>query len=1077
MITAYAFSGHSRIVSASDSAVLAGASKGTTPTVHTQHVSDSFAFLVTYANVHDTSVFVSASDSFDFSDDAESGGIFGYAVKGSDTATYSDAAPVAFMRAYAVVAASSARFTDKPSFTALRSYNWTLQSGATFIGSASGTRVAGPVTWSTIAADSGRVHDSASAITIHARAVLAGDSADFTAAASVVYVPAPKDRSLAFVGSARFSGAAAAISVHVETTTSTGTFTGVARAAHGLGVTASDSGAFTGTSASNHFLSVAATSSATFTGTASETIEHCVATSSAVFSDLPVASVLLSSGLTVPGGEQAAGLRQVLFSPLSPAFPLSFAESPEGILLMANGVDAPIAWDGFSPAAWTAGVGPPDTVVVLSGTGTGSLTGRRWAYMRYVDTRGNYSNLSQISDPIDLGSDGLIDGVTYSSSGVASVVAPSHGLVTGAIVTVSSVLGLPTVNGVFAVTVVDANTFSLNGLVLTGGTYLSGGVWTSAAASVVYSYVETPTDPKIVRRQILRNLAGDASVFYVDVDTYDIVSSSFTSSRTDEQLAAQCAVPVLWTNRDAPENRFFQGDAPAAMRFGLPPSWKCALASYAGRMFAAADVVCQAGAIQLSLGATYVLGIGTSFTSAMQGRLLYVNGSGQPPSVIESVMVAQQILVLQTPYRGPSVPMGQYSIRPAPVERSLVYYSEPHRPEAWPSWNAFSVPETDDEITGLAVFKSFLFVLKERNAFKFAYKNDPGRDGYVFPCVRRGCVNNRCAVYVDDSLYMLDEMGVHKFDGDNSEPISAAIDSVFRPDGASQYQVDWTVDRTLWHASHDQLQHTIRWHIDLIGFASLEYAVCYDYRLNQWWLESYAEAVSSSCLGVVNGYRRSTLGTTARRVMCAGLGTLDGVSESVNGTLAGMASSGDTLTITDDTANFPANLAGVPVVLAAGTGQGQTAVVSSNTSTTLSLVWPLDVAPDTTTQYQVGGVAWQWKSSWRRIEEDEAENPRDLEVVWKPTGSPASMSAQLFYDHNSEPHPWAYDIDSDGISIRANEPSLVFDLTTPRGYAIQRLSGHRDPYGYGHHYQALELSGAQGANVTTVYQVIMDGVE
>lgn len=1050
--TGLALSGKNRVVAGLDSATFTDGVRDSKPTVFRQSLSDSFVFLVTYASVHDTSMPCAASDSFDVFDVAVAGGFFGHAVSSSDTASSTELVSVTFRRAYRPLVAGSATFTDLAKFSALRLHLWSLQSAATF-------------------------SDVATFAALHVHAMAFSDSARFSDLSSVVHVPGPKTYSLGFADSAAFAEAASGITTHVYSVADSATFSDLAAAAMGWVGAAADSATFTGTPRSNQFLATSASDSAAFSVTVTQTVEKFGARDTGSFTDSSAASVLLPSGLTIPGGDQSAGLRQILFSPLSQEYPLSFAESPEGILLMANGVDAPIAWDGFSPSAWTAGVAPPDQVVWMTGSGSGSLVGRRWAYMRYVDVRGNYSNLSQISDPIDLGYDANISNVAYSASGVVIVTSMCHGLATGATVWIGGVLGLPSVNGTFAVTVVDQNTFTLNALVVTGGAYLSGGYFTVGSASISYAHVEVPTDPKIVRRQILRNLAGDASVFYVDIDTCDIASTSFSSSRTDEQLATCCSVPVLWTNRDNAANRFFQGDSPAAMRYGNPPTWKCALASYAGRIFAASDVVYSTGAAQASLGSPYVLGIGTGFTASFAGRLLYVNGSGQPPSVIQNVMVAQQILVLQSPYAGPSIPMGQYAIRPAPVERSLVYYSEPHLPEAWPSWNAFSVPETDDEITGLSVFKSFLFVLKERNIFKFAYKNDPGRDGYCFPCVRRGSVNNRTAVYVEDALYMLDEMGVHKFDGDSTEPISAAVDSLFRSDGSSEYLVDWTTNRTLWHASHDQVQHTIRWHLDLVGYPSLEYSVCYDYRLNQWWLESYAERVSASCLGIVSGYRRSVLGTTARRVMSAGLGTLDGVSESVPGTLAGMASSGDTLTITDLNANFPANLAGVPVVLAAGTGQGETAVVSSNTSTTLSLVRPLAVAPDTTTSYQLGGVSWSWKSSWRRISEDEDENPRDIEIVWKPTSAIATMSAELFYDHRSEPYLWAIDLDRDGISVRSATPSLVFDLTTPRGYAIQRLSGHRDPYGYGHHYMAIELSGAQGSDATTVYQLLLDGVE
>jgi hypothetical protein len=1028
-----ATAGGNRTTSASDHATFTDSANAHKPTVIQQHLSDSFYFIRTFADVHDTRVLVAASDSFTFSDDAEKGGHFRYSVKPQDKAFFY------------------------------------LETATSTVKRAIGKGVS----------DSGRFSDRAATLTLHVRALSFSDTARFTDTASTVNVAAPKTHSLSLSSAGTFSDSATAVKHAAASGSDSASFSAVAAPGREFPVASSDSATLSGTLENNRFYAKAASDGATFTGAASKAKVGPHASDSATFTGLASASVLLPSGLTIPGGDQSAGLRQVLFSPLSQEFPLSYAESPEGILLMANGVDAPIAWDGVSATAWTAGVQTPDQVVWLSASGSGSLLGRRWAYMRYVDSRGNYGNLSQISDPIDLGRDGFISGVTYNSSGVVTVRSYDHGLSSGDAVTISDVNGIASVAGVFSISVSDANHFTLGGLVVTGGVYQSGGVWTKGAASVTYSNLELPTDPKIVRRQILRNLAGNTATFYVDIDTTDLTSTTLSSSQTDEQLATCSPVPVLWTNRDGASNRVFQGDSPAAMRFGVPPAHKRALASYAGRLFAASDVAYSSGNVSVTAGSPYVLGIGTAFTPSFVGRLLYVDGNSAIPRSIASVstVAGQQVLTLELPYNGPSNQAASYTIRPAPVERSLVYYSEPHLPEAWPAWNAFSVPETDDEITGLAVFKSFLYILKERNVFKFAYKLDPGRDGYCFPCVRRGCINNRCAVYVDGSLYMLDEMGVHEFDGDNTESISEAVGSVFTPDGASAYNVDWSADRTFWHASHDQVRHTIRWHIDFVGTERLTLAICYDYRGEQWWLEQYAEPISSSVSGVASGYRRSLLGTTARRVFATGVGTLDGLSELTTGTTRGTVCTGDSLTITDDTASFAPNLAGVPVALVDGTGAGQTAVVSDNTSTTLTLVRPLAVQPDETTTYQIGGVPWQWKSGWRRLADDEEEAPRDLEMVWKPTQNPSTMDVKIFYDHHEDPSNWAYAIDVDGITKRDGEPHTIFDLSSNRGYAVQRLTGHRDSYGYGHRYIAIQASGAQGVDPTLVYQIILDGAE
>ena len=73
---------------------------------------------------------------------------------------------------------------------------------------------------------------------------------------------------------------------------------------------------------------------------------------------------------------------------------------------------------------------------------------------------------------------GTITGATNANP--VAVTSVAHGLNTNALVTITGVLGMVQINGTFTITVLDANTFSLNGtLGTTFGTYTSGGSWTS----------------------------------------------------------------------------------------------------------------------------------------------------------------------------------------------------------------------------------------------------------------------------------------------------------------------------------------------------------------------------------------------------------------------------------------------------------------------------------------------------------------------------------------------------------------------------------------------------------------------
>jgi hypothetical protein len=581
---------------------------------------------------------------------------------------------------------------------------------------------------------------------------------------------------------------------------------------------------------------------------------------------------------------------------------------------------------------------------------------------------------------------------------------------------------------------------------------------------VVYQTVPVPEEPKVARRQILRNLDGNADVFYVDIDTTDLTSTTFLSALDDDTLSGREAVPLM-----------AGGEIPYMARYAPPPSHKSVLAGHQGRIFAAADVTISAGNVIPSLKSRVVVGVGTDWRATFAGRFLYVTGATRPYE-IASVDEGRQEITLVDPYADVAPPYATYAIRSAPGERKLVYYSEPALPEAWPPWNAFSVPEDNDEIVGLMVKSSFLYILERRHIYRFTHQDEPS-EGMAFLSVNRGCVNGRSWVQVDNVAYLLDEAGIHSFDGDQAaEPISQPIQTIFQSDGAlGGLSVDWSADRTLWHAAHDPVRDTIRWFVTMSGYGRIFHAICYDYRRRRWWIEQFPYAVTSSCTGTL-GYRRSIVGSDARRVLVLSEGSLDVVGD--EGPYRGTATSADHLSLTDSAASFPANLSGVPVSITEGTGRGQQAMISDNTSITLNFVDPMPVAPDPTSVYQVGGVNWSWRSGWFRFTPDESSNPRDIAVTYNPTSGPATLDVQVFYDHSDVPQDWAYGVSQDGVVIVDGDPNLTISLQSRSyrsGWSQQRFGGHSDEYAYGPKFVSVMLAGVQGSESVRVFQVDISG--
>ncbi len=82
---------------------------------------------------------------------------------------------------------------------------------------------------------------------------------------------------------------------------------------------------------------------------------------------------------------------------------------------------------------------------------------------------------------------GTITGATNATPIV--ITDNGHGLTTGTFITVSGVVGNTAANGSFTVTMIDANTFSLNGSV-GNGSWVSGGTW-NVAGLYTYAIVAT----------------------------------------------------------------------------------------------------------------------------------------------------------------------------------------------------------------------------------------------------------------------------------------------------------------------------------------------------------------------------------------------------------------------------------------------------------------------------------------------------------------------------------------------------------------------------------------------------------
>ena len=747
----------------------------------------------------------------------------------------------------------------------------------------------------------------------------------------------------------------------------------------------------------------------------------------------------------------------------------SFQESDQGLLYIVNGFDPMIRWDGRTAQVELAGIVAPINADTLGGSGVGAIVGTYTSYVRFLDRFGFVSNLSPISNTFvasSSGTTGNITGATFAAPIV--ITSAAHGLATGDTVLVSGVGGNTSANGTWTITVVDADDFSLDGS-SGNSTYTGSGSWIAGISTIIYTNVPVPTDPKVVRRQILRNLDGEASVYYVDIDTTDLTSTTFTSTQTDTQLAAGLAVTILTP-----------AGLPLANLNFIAPNWKTSLASHLSRLFLGGQYNEQRGACIVTNGSTQVIGVGTDWVAGLVGRAFYVVG-GTVTYQVSSVDTVNQIITLTTGYTEASDNFALYSIAPQPAEFRLIYYTPAGLPESWPPFYALSIQEDNDEITGLMARGSFLYILEKRHIYKFTFQDDPAVDGAIFLSCNRGCINNRSWVLVDNDAYMLDEYGLHKFDSDGTvKSISEQIGEIFRPGSLYKYQINWSASR-FFHAVVYRPQETIRWFVALEGDFIPHHALCYNYRLERWWLERFPFAVGGGCAGDITNIPYTFLSGESTKTYAMWNGTTD-IAQPNSGTVRGAVASSGINWIVDSAANFAVSGIGsvinAPLVIFDGTGKAQYRKIVAATTTKLILDMPFLQSLDSTSRYQVGGVVWNWKSTWMRLSTAETMADRNLEFLFESTIQPCTMDVRTRSDFGA-PDVQKLSITSaqgGGVRTDFNLPDKVVDLTKPTGVVVIRIPGHREMFTDGRRYFQVECAGVTNQDVVAVYELIMAGM-
>jgi hypothetical protein len=591
---------------------------------------------------------------------------------------------------------------------------------------------------------------------------------------------------------------------------------------------------------------------------------------------------------------------------------------------------------------------------------------------------------------------------------------------------------------------------------------ISNEINVSGASSFEYSSIQAASSP-VTTRQILRSLNGSNLIYYVDVETSDLSTTTFSSTKTDDDLAAGEAVALFDSDGNSLDSRY-----------GLPPEDRAVVVEHSSRLFLAAPVIYE-GTCTITNGSAAVTGINTAFTDSMEGRAFRLKGQSTTYEV--SDVSSGTALTLTAVFAG-TTGYYEFEITSQPATRNTVYPSEVGPTfDGYNSLNAVEIGDPNDQVTALLSASSYLYVFQRNSTFRLTYQDQPA-DGTSFLEFRRGAVSQRCMAQVGNDTYILDERGIYRFGGGGIEEISSPIQVLFRQRVVAHHipRIAWD-QRKFFHASVDLAEEIVRFFVCLGHTYYPQHALCYRFTSQEWFIEEYAFPVpaSSPLFGVpaIPG-----VGASANRILALVPNELDGVSHDAGTTRIRLTGATPlTLSFASST-TLPSSCLGVPVSVVSGRGVGQTRIIVATAAGSITINKPWSIRPESGSVIQIGAIPWKWRS--RRFTRVPKSQDQSLEVYFVPQ-SEGTMRMRTYDDFSDRPTLMAADygefpVTSDGLRIRRGYPDAEVDLSTDDGYVEwERTESSIQDARSGGTYQ-LELLGAGSRDPLRLRSLGVSGV-
>jgi len=405
-----------------------------------------------------------------------------------------------------------------------------------------------------------------------------------------------------------------------------------------------------------------------------------------------------------------------------------------------------------------------------------------------------------------------------------------------------------------------------------------------------------------------------------------------------------------------------------------------------------------------------------------------------------------------------------------------------------------NLKDDHDFLTGAIPGGSVLWALKDRHVYKITYVSQPQIDAVPRLRFYRGCLSQACHTSLHGTHYLLDAKGPWRITPDEQSDDGFALPTLdfFRDSRVDWGKARWwhvDADATrgivrFWVTLAGQggtrpktalcfHQGSGKWWTvtypeafgqccpaTLLGQTRAFAAGQYDRILlldeghsdGVSYQGAVTAATSTTLSDTTAGFSLDMIGGTVTIVDGTGAGQTSTVTSRPSATqlgvaawdvtpdttsryavqyhIRGTATGGSVSSLVDTTRTFEAELSGAPVAILEGTGAGQVRVVKTATGNTLTPAMNFTTAPDATSVYQVGDIAWSYRTGKRPAT---AAGPRNLGVSFLPTANEAKLRASVTFDHDAlaallATHATPYT----GLSVGDDKRHVLLDIKKAR---------------------------------------------